>query len=276
MSRPYLEIAAPRPGARFEGAFRKALWVVIIVLALSASCLLVFQLFISPNLLVRTIEIKSDLSLSREEILALAQLGGRDYFFGIDAGALEARLKANPLVREAVVEKVFPDTLRLSLAGRRPLLLAHARTGGRPLPVVFDEDGVLFERGAGLTERNLPVLSGITFEETAAGTLLPRTWHSFLKDLGDLKRNDPRLFNLISEIRVVTTKSGNYELVLYPLSWPVRIWIGRRLSADMLRYMLHTLYFMETEGILREVDEIDFRSGEAVYRRKGVEDLGAR
>ncbi len=54
------------------------------------------------------------------------------------------------------------------------------------------------------------------------------------------------------------------------------MWIGKRVNAGMLRYMFHTLYFMQREGILREVDEVDFRSGEAVYRRKGVEDIGAR
>ena len=46
--------------------------------------------------------------------------------------------------------------------------------------------------------------------------------------------------------------------------------IGKRVTAGMLRYMFHTLYFMQQEGILSQVDEIDFRSGEAVYRRKGV------
>ena len=276
MSRAFVAIAAPRSGERLEGALRKILWGSVIVLVFCAAGLLVFYLFISPNLLIQKIDIRSDLPLTRDEILALAQLGGREYFFAIDVKVLEARLKAHPRVKDAGGEKVFPETLKLTLYGRRSLFLGYSRSGSRALPVVFDEEGVLFERGATLSERNLPVLSGFSLEENASGARLNRAWRPFLKDMGELKKNDVQLFNLISEIRVVSASSGSYELVLYPISWPVRVWIGKRVNAGMLRYMFHTLYFMQREGILREVDEVDFRSGEAVYRRKGVEDIGAR
>ncbi len=270
MGRVFVAIAPPRSGERLEAVLRKILWISIVVLVFCAAGLVVFQLFISPNLLVQNIDIKSDLPLTRDEILTLAQLGGREYFFAVDVKALEERLEAHPRVKDAVVEKVFPDTLKLTLYSRRPVFLSYTASGSRTLPVVFDEDGVLFERGQTLSERDLPVLSGFKLAQNASGSRLNKLWRPFLKDVGELKKNDAQLYNLISEIRVVSASSGNYELVLYPVSWPVRVWIGKRVNAGMLRYMFHTLYFMQEQGILAEVDEVDFRSGEAVYRRKGV------
>jgi cell division septal protein FtsQ len=269
VGKAFVLLSPPRPRERLELVFRRALLAVIVALAVAAVGGLVFEFLISPNMLVRTIELKSDLPLSREEIVNLAGLSPAAYYFAVDTRAVEARLKTNPLVREALVEKVFPETLKLTLVKRQPLVVAYAAADGKTLPVVFDDEGVLFERGAGLSERNLPVLSGVRLDSTVPGATLPRILQPFLKDWGELKRTNAALYGLISEIRVVGMSSGSYELVLYPLTYPVRVWIGKRLNPGMLRYMFFTLHFMQQQGLLREVDEVDFRSGEAVYHRKG-------
>jgi cell division protein FtsQ len=261
-----------RPGRqkmRLEGILRRVLWISIIVLLVCLLGGILFQLFVSPNMLVRKIEINGDLPFSREEIMALAGLSRNEYFFALDARVLEARLKTHPLVKEALVEKVFPETLKVTLVKRRPLALAYAVAGGKTVPLACDEDGVFFERGPVLSKRDLPVLSGIKLPGGETGATLSKILLPFLGDLSEIKKSSVPLYNLISEIHVVGVSSGSYELILYPLPYPVRVWIGKRLNAGMLRYMFFALYFMQKEGILREIEEVDFRSGEAVYRRKG-------
>jgi cell division septal protein FtsQ len=265
----FVAVAPPRPRERLEFVMRRVLVVAIVVLVLAAVGGLFFELFVSPNMLVRTIELKSDVPLSREEVYALAGLSRDTYYFAVDSRAMEARLKAHPLVREALVEKVFPETLRVTLIRRQPLALAYAVADGKTVPVVFDDEGVLFERDGAVSERNLPVLSGIKLAALTPGTALPKLYQPFLKDLGELKKSSDALFRLLSEVRVVTAGAGSYELILYPMSYPVRVWIGKRINPGMLRYMFFALYFMKKQGLLADIDEVDFRSGEAVYHRKG-------
>jgi len=139
------------------------------------------------------------------------------------------------------------------------------------VPVVFDREGVLFAAGSGVEAENIPVLSGIKIERIRTGLSLSDTLTPFLHDLGELRQSHPELYDLISEIRIVMTGNGGYELVLYPLSYPIRVWIGKRINAGTLRYLLFALHFVREKGILEKIDEADFRTGELVYRMKGEE-----
>ncbi len=269
MGRPFVLVSPPKPRERLEAVVRRILMIAIVALVVAALGGLAFELFVSPNMLVRRIELSSDLPLTREQVVSLAGLDGRTYYFAVDSRAVEARLKASPLVREAFVRKIFPETLKITLMKRRPLALAYATESGRTVPAVFDDEGVLFERGAGVTDRDLPVLSGVKLKDLKPGTALPGIMQPVMKDLGELKRTSATLYDLISEIQVVGSNTGSYELILYPLVYRVRVWIGKRLKPGMLRYMFFTLYFMQQQGLLGDVDEVDFRSGDAVYHRKG-------
>lgn len=256
----------PKSKRNLDSFMRRILWITIVVLLLFSVGEMVFYFFVAPNVLIRKIEIKSALDLTEQEVLDLAGINGSEYYFSVNLEAIEARLKTSPLVRDAIVEKNFPDTLRLTLVGRTPLLVAYARENGSTVPVVFDEEGILFQRGEKITERNIPVLSGVKLGEIRQGAALSKLISPFLKDLGELKRKNPELYDLISEIRVVSTESGGYELVLYPLSYRLRVWIGKRINAGMIRYLFFALNFIEQEGILKKIDEADFRTGELVYK----------
>jgi cell division protein FtsQ len=254
---------------RFELILRRVLWIGILVLLLFSIGEMIFFFFISPNTFVQKIDIKSDLAIPNDEVVALAGISRNEYYFSINTQMIEERLKTHPMVKEAVVEKAFPDTIKVTLIGRTPLLVSYTAAGGKTTPVVFDDEGILFELGDKLSERNIPVLSGVKLKETAQGAALPKILRPFLKDLGELKRKNNELYNLISEIRVVSTSNGGYELILYPLSYPIKVWIGKRINAGMMRYMFFGLHFMEQEGIMKKIDEADFRTGELVYRMKG-------
>ncbi|MBN1524437.1 MAG: FtsQ-type POTRA domain-containing protein [Spirochaetales bacterium] len=251
-----------------ESLLRKALWGVIAVLLLFSIGEMVFHFFIAPKVFIRSIQIKTNLELAENDILQLAGLKRNEYYFFIDTVAIEQKLQSHPLVKDAIVEKVFPDGLRLTLLGREPLFVSFAKDGLKSVPLVIDESGVLYKRGLPQKQTSLPVFSGVSFNSQSVGEQMPSQLIPVFSELGSIKRKDPALFNLISEIRVLSTTSGGYELLLYPVSFPVKVRIGKKINSSLLRALFFGLHFMQQEGVLNEVDEIDFRTGEFVYRTK--------
>jgi len=254
---------------KVEAFLRKLLWVIIIGLFLFSAGEMVFHFFITPQSFLRSIEIKTDLPLAEEDVLSLAGITRNEYYFFIDTAKIEENLKTHPLVKEALAEKLFPDGLRLTLLGRQPLCVAYVRAGERSVPMYVDDEGMLFSAGISKKAEVLPVLSGISVPENAVGKRVPEALLPLLGDLMKIRLHDKALLDLVSEIRVVTIPNNSYELFVYPVSYQVRVRTGKRLNNALLRAMFFGLHFMKQEGILDSVREVDFRTGEFVYRTNG-------
>ncbi len=253
-----------RPGRSL--ASRLLGWLVA-ALALLAAGLVVFHLWLTPRLLVRNVVLASDLSLTREQVLRAAGLEGVVEYFRVEPRLVEARLEAFPPVDQAYVSKAFPDTLHIRLVARRPLAALLARDAqGRALPLAVDREGVVFQVGRELTVWDLPLLSGVEFTEVRAGLRLPSGLRPFLQDLERLSGEEPALSRLISEIRLVPVRGDRYELELFPVSHPVRLRLGERLTPEALRSALIVLDLLNRQGLLGRVRELDLRTGEVVYR----------
>jgi cell division protein FtsQ len=217
---------------------------------------------------VKRVVLESDLPLGQQEILSAAGLSGGVSWWALDCAAVRTRLEENPLVLSARVHKVFPDTVKLSVFRREPVVLMLASSGGRNLPVLVDSEGVIVKACASSSEADLPVLSGISMADARPGARLPRSYRSLLADLKNLKQRSPALFRLISEISVVPVGDIDYELVFYPLSSPVRVRVHRTIDEALLKYSMMVLDLLDDRGILHEIEEIDFRGEEAVYTMK--------
>jgi len=247
-----------------------ALKAIIIILSVVLVLEIAFHFIVSPRLLLKevTIETGPGFPLSNEDLLRIAGIERNDYYFLLDEEGIRERLLEYPLIREARVEKIFPDTLSMVLSGREPLGCAFVPTNEGSIPVVFDQEGVIFQIGSSLTEWDLPVVSGIRFEQVQLGMKLPRELRPFLQDLGRLKKNSPELFSVLSEIRFEQKGNTGFETILYPVHIPVKVRIGREISAHTLTYMLIVLDVVAREGRINILKEIDMRTGEVVYKVK--------
>jgi cell division protein FtsQ len=250
-----------------ESVFNRALVILVIALCLILVGELVFHFVIAPRMTVRTITIKSDSSLSKEEILAIAGIEESVYYYNLDTVQMVEDLEGLAQVREAVVEKVFPDALNITLYGRVPLAMFFFTTPeGASIPLVIDDQGVVFEIGSGVSEWDLPVITGVKFQQLRVGMKLPERVRPILQDLRTLQNQEPDLFRLISELRLISKSTGVLEILLYPIQYPVRLRLSAGLDPAAMRNALIILDLLAGQEVLRRVRELDMRTGEVVYR----------
>lgn len=250
-----------------ESVFNRALVILVIALCLILVGELVFHFVIAPRMTVRTVTIKRDSSLSKEEILAIAGIEEGVYYYNLDTVQIREDLEGLAQVREAVVEKVFPDALNITLYGRVPLAMFFFTTPeGASIPLVIDDQGVVFEIGSGVSEWDLPVITGVKFQQLRVGMKLPERVRPILQDLRTLQNQEPDLFRLISELRLISKSTGVLEILLYPIQYPVRLRLSAGLDPAAMRNALIILDLLAGQEALRRVRELDMRSGEVVYR----------
>jgi cell division protein FtsQ len=128
--------------------------------------------------------------LNREEILATAGVTGRASLLFFDVADARARLKTNPWIAEATVQKLLPDRLVISITERAPFALwqKEGRVG------VVADDGTVLEPYVAAPYTKLPLVVGTGAELRAA---------EFLRQLAGFPelRNNVRAAVLVAERR---------------------------------------------------------------------------
>lgn len=270
-SRSRRQRSAGQTGRRARRGTERTSRILLLVIALLALILigeLAFHFVLAPELSISEISVESDIALSDAELLQAAGLEQAPAYFSVDTANVASNLESHPSVRSATVEKVFPNRLQISIAGRKPLLLTLAERGGTMVPVAVDEEGIVFEPEVDLAALDLPLVSGIRFEGFTPGVQLPAMLTEFLADVRALKMDHPVLFDQISEYRIVRTGDHSFEVVLYPVDYGTPVRIGSEVDGSLCTYIIMVLDAFERDGRLDEIEEFDFRTGEIVYRTK--------
>jgi cell division protein FtsQ len=225
-----------------------------------------------PLLTIRHVLVESDVPLSEGEVLSLAGLRGTEHWHTLSPSEMERRLERSSLISSASVRKVFPDTVRMTLRRRQPAALVLAEAGGRSIPVLVDGEGLVFKVGTTANEVDLPVVSGISMGETGLGARLPRAYATLFADLSALRAKSPSLYRLLSEVRIVppvASSATGFDILLYLTSSSVPVRARGTVDESLVKYALMVLDLLSNQGILKDIQELDFRSGEVVYRLKG-------
>jgi len=251
---------------------KKILLFVFLFIFGLASMEAVFMLLISPNLKIDKVQVyaPASVALSSSEIIELAGITGGESYFSVSASEIESRLLENRLIQGVKVEKHFPSAIKIIIEGREPFALSFMEVDGWTVPVALDREGVIFEIGDGITDYDLPVISGLTFQNLKLGTQLPSMFIPYLSRLSAVKQSSSALFEQISEIKFVEKTEGTFDVVIYPANSSVRFRTNSDITDGMLQQMFTVLDVMEENGIDKQTDELDFRSGKIVYRVKEV------
>ncbi len=243
--------------------FKGIIYFLLAVLLLE----ICFHLFIAPQLVIRTVNIKAreEFPMTDEEIMEVAGIRESPYYFSVSTERVERQLEQIPIVREASVTKGFPDTMTIEMRERKPLglLMITGEEGMRQ--ALVDREGVVFRVG-GDEVPDLPILSGIEIPKAAAGMQLPEQVKGFFQDLHRLRQEVPSLYRLISEVKFVKKNGSSFEVLLYPAHFQVRVRLGPTLDTHTLKYIMLVLDVISKRGMENEVVEVDFRTEHVVYR----------
>lgn len=155
-SMPVMPSARPVPaGVRRMNAAAGALTTVFVVMVLAASALWLARL---PLFKLSVIRVDGDVSRNSAATLranVMSRLNGN--FFTVDMAQTRAAFETVPWVRRAVVQREFPNRLRVVLQEHKP----QARWGAEGDPYLVNTFGEVFEVNEGdIDALDLPRLAG--------------------------------------------------------------------------------------------------------------------
>ena len=273
-----------REGIGTTGGVARAGRPILVILTVGIAVFFLARFVALPLLTISRVVVESDVPLSQTEILASAGLRGTQYWHSLKAQAVRAKLEENLLVRRAEVSKVFPRTLRIVLYRRQAAALLIAESEGKSVLVLADGAGLIFKVAKTAAEVDLPVVSGIALGKAGLGAEVPRHYAPLFSDLALLREKSPSLYGLISEIAIAPlgiaplaaggaaeasgSSPAGYEVAFYLSSFPVPIRCRGKIDEAIVRYSLMVLELLSKQGVLGDIEELDFRSSEAVYRMK--------
>ena len=265
MSEAIILTSIPEKKGKKVRLLNKLLWFLIVILFTIVIFELVFWIIIAPRLVIKHIDIRGDFAISRNELLSIAGIKGKEYYFSINCDDIRMRLTDYPIIKDAEVVKIFPDTLRIAVNNRRPLAISFGAVDQKTIPVAFDTEGIIFQIGKSITEWNLPIISGVKFKPLL-GLKFPTRLLTVLSQLNVLRQSSPDLFNLISEIKVVSVNDIEYELLFYPVGYNMSVNIGDKINEGLLKSTLLVLDVLDHQGMAEKIRALDFRTGEVVYK----------
>ena len=206
-------------------------------------------------------------TLGYDELCSLSGIGGLERWLSFDTVQTASLLASNPLFESVRIEKKFPDRIIVTLQERIPVAISFGIVKGRTVPFEIDKNGVAFRFGMACSSNNLPLLTGLTFENPVPGMRLNAQLHSLLNDISQLELHNTALLSSVSEIKIVEKTYGGYDLVVYPVHTPIRVRTDKALNEESLQYMMLVLDVVQDLSL--SVDEIDIRAGTVAYRVKG-------
>jgi cell division protein FtsQ len=273
MHNPPSSVQNPRGTAMQNPRGTAVRWARRVLIALTALCgLVLLGRFVGePLMTIRHVTVHSDVPLADDQVLLLSGIQSGEHWYTVSVTAIQKRLEASPLIRRAQVERVFPDTVRLTLWGRQPAALVLATAEGRSIPVLVDEDGVVFKLGTSSADLDLPVVSGLTAGDMALGAKLPRAYRALFSDLRAMREKAPAMCAAVSEVRVVGSGSADLspqdlELLVYLTTSPVPIRAQGSIDQGLVKYALMAVDLLSRQGVLKDIQELDFRGGDVVYK----------
>ncbi|MDR0375563.1 MAG: FtsQ-type POTRA domain-containing protein [Treponema sp.] len=249
---------------------------VIFVLLASALSALILALLASgvayggrSFMPISRIDVTEILNMERADILARAGIENQTYWT-INKADVRAKLLAIAAIKDAVVEKHFPNTLVIKLETRKPAAMVMSLAGGAGVLLYVDETGKVFEKGRASSNMHLPLITDARMQNPYAGAQFPFSVVALLKTISNISSAS---LSHISEIEINWKIVGEYrldlyDLIIYPKSASIRVRMNAELDDAYIRRMLLAVKTVG-EDPRYSTDEIDYRSHDPAFIPKG-------
>lgn len=233
---------------------------------------LVFYFVILPSVSNARIMLNLNTSsLTEREVVDMIALNKDTKWINIDASKIEERLMNQALIEKATVSKRFPDKLLVDIIERQPVAVSFANISGEVVPLEIDKEGVIFRVGWNEKVPLLTIVSGLNFHAPKVGMKLSYKLTSLFNKLDVISKTNPILLSGISEIKIREKKFGDYDLIMYPIHTKVKVLTNKDFTDKTLSRMMLVLDVVHGEKVARELEYIDIRGTNIVYKWKELE-----
>lgn len=233
---------------------------------------LVFYFLILPSISSARIMLNLNTSsLTEREVVDMIALNKDTKWINIDASKIEERLMSQALIEKAIVSKRFPDKLLVDIKERQPVAVSFAEISGEVIPLEIDKEGVIFRVGWNEKVPLLTIVSGLNFRAPKVGMRLSYKLTSLFNRLDVISKTNPILLSGISEIKIREKKFGDYDLIMYPIHTKVKVLTNKNFTEKTLSRMMLVLDVVHGEKVARELEYIDIRGANIVYKWKELE-----
>ncbi|MCX7025524.1 MAG: FtsQ-type POTRA domain-containing protein [Spirochaetes bacterium] len=210
----------------------------------------------------------SGTSIPVDDLVRWSGARGGMSWFNADCEGMARAIASNPMVASARVARVFPNGLLFAVVERKAVAVALVETGAGVVPAAIDREGIAFADARSIGRLDLPVISGVRFENFRFGLALPDGMIPMLESLALIAAEQPALLSFLSEIKPVKRAYGEFDFMVYPLNYRTPVRTGSSLNGPLLQSMALVLDVVESGGFSGSIGELDFRSGTVVYRLK--------
>lgn len=189
-------------------------------LGLLALGLVIAANYWKSDLKVKRVTIEGNRIVEKAELMQLIKVAKNTQLQEIDLAAVRRDVMSHHFIKDAVVERDLPATLRVTVKERVPLAIINSAE-----ILYLDDDGVVLPHSISKQLFDLPVLTGLPegLGVTPGATLKNGDIQEALKILACTKLVNKDLYHLISEVRL---RNGG-DIVLYASEWGVPIIFGR-------------------------------------------------
>lgn len=237
----------------------------IVIFLLLLAILFYYYVFL-PNSSIAKIKFTGNNTLSEVFLRQKIEILEPMKWSAVDSMEIAKSIAKISSVESVSVQKKLPNKVLISITERTPVATTFVQLDDWTVPVLIDKNGVIFSSDE-IEVNNFPILSGLEIEKFSEGMKLNFELKALLKNIFILERENSKLLNQISEIKIVPKKYGGYELILFPLGEKVRIRIKDNLNAETIKYALLVVDVVSELKDFSTVREIDLRSGIAVMEK---------
>jgi cell division protein FtsQ len=189
--------------------------------------LVVFANLWKSNLKVKRVTIEGNRIVETAEITQLIKVPKNTQLQDVDLMAVRRDILSHHFIKDAVVERDLPATLKVTIKERVPLAIINSTE-----ILYLDEDGVVLPHSTSKHLFDLPVLTGMPDGiSLTPGTMITHPdIQEALQILATARLVNKELYHVISEVRL---RNGG-DIVLYAAEWGVPIIFGHGGIADKL------------------------------------------
>jgi len=207
-------------------ARRSVKYAMAMLLVLTVGLVIAANLWKS-DLKVKRVTIEGNRIVETAEIMQLVNIKKNVQLEDIDLTAVRRSILSHYFIKDAIVERDLPATLKISVTERTPLAIINSDQ-----ILYLDEDGVVLPHSISKQLFDLPVLTGAPagIALTPGTTIKDDDIREALKILTTSKLVSKELCHLISEVRL---RNGG-DIVLYAAEWGVPVIFGRGEVASKL------------------------------------------